>query len=165
MASTAPGAPAQSHSQGREPKKVKVKLTIEEVDRETGKVTRFTSKQESGDPFDNGKGDFDFKDKTRWNAAIRIEIQVKNESGCAMAFAADPLWVSAGSTCPQSPSFEPDEFQVSPGGSALDLTVLDHNKTSGDYGYTLRFESADSKTGFFLLDPVISNGGGGGFQH
>jgi hypothetical protein len=31
------------------------------------------------------------------------------------------------------------------------------------YGYALRLQSRDSRTGFFLLDPVILNGGGGGF--
>ncbi len=161
MASTVPGGTAQSHSQGRPPKKVKVKLTIEEVDRQDGKVTRFTSEQDGGDPFDDGKGNFDFKDRKKWDAAVQIEVKIKNDSGCTMAFAADPLWVSAGSKCPESPSYEPEEFKVLLGGGPLDLTVLDYNKTADSYGYTLRFESADSRTGYFLLDPVIINGGGG----
>jgi hypothetical protein len=160
MASTVPSGTTQSHSGGREPKKVKVRLTIEEVDTQTGKVTRFSSKQESGEPCDDGKGNLNFKDKTKWNAAVRIEFKIKNDSGCTMAFAADPLWVAAGSECPQGPSSQPD-FEVIPPVGELELTVLDKNETIDGYGYTLRFQSTESKTGFFLLDPIITNGGGG----
>lgn len=164
MASTVSGGPAQSHSQGRPPKKVKVKLTIDSVDRQTGKVTGYTPKQESGEPCVDGKGNLDFKDKDKWNAAVQIHFAIKNESGCRMAFASDPFWVAAGSECPEEPSSQPDEFEVMPGRSALELTVMDHNKTSGSYGYALRFESSESTTGYFLLDPIIVNGGGGGYQ-
>jgi len=161
MASTAPGGATQSHSQGREPKKVKVRLTVEAVDREKGRVTSYTSKQESGDPCDDGKGNLNFKDKEKWNGPVRIEISIKNDSGCVMAFAADPLWVMAGAGCPEEPMYQPGEFQVQSGGGGLELTVLDLNTTSEAYGYTLVFDSADSKTGRFLLDPIVTNGGGG----
>lgn len=161
MASTAPGGATQSHTGGREPKKVKLRLTVEEVDRQNGKVTRFTSKQESGEPCDDGKGNLDFKDKEKWDGPVRIEIRIKNDSGCTMAFGTDPLWVMAGPGCPQEPTYEPDEFEVLPCGGALDLIVLDYNRTSGAYGYTLVLESTDSATGRFLLDPIVTNGGGG----
>ena len=162
MASTRPGGAMQTHSGGACTKTVKVRLTIEEVDRQAGKVTRYSSKQESGDHCDDGKGNLDFKDKNKWNGPVEIAFKIKNESGCTMALAADPLWVLSGGGCPEQQAYEPEEFQVVSGTGAMELTVLDLNKIAGAYGYALRFDSADSQTGHFLLDPVITNGGGGG---
>ena len=160
MASRAQGGATQSHSSGRPPKQVKLKMTIEAVDRQTGEVTSYSSKQESGEPCDDGKGNLNFKDKTKWGAAVELVFKIENKSGCAMAFADPPIWVAPGN-CPKSPSSDPD-FQVGNSGE-LDLTVLDLNGTAASYGYTLRFQSSDSQTGFFLLDPIVINGGGGGF--
>ncbi|HEX8215320.1 MAG TPA: hypothetical protein VF582_07615 [Allosphingosinicella sp.] len=162
MASRVSGGMSQSHSGGRPPKKVKVKFTIEAVDRRTGEVTSYRSKQDGGEPCDDGKGNLDFMDKSKWDAPVEIDIKIDNQSDCTMALAQEPLWVVAGS-CPNSPGSEPD-FEVLSSNGALDLTLLDRNSKQGTYGYALRFQSSESQTGFFLLDPVIINGGGGFLQ-
>ncbi|HEV2078515.1 MAG TPA: hypothetical protein VGR19_01270 [Allosphingosinicella sp.] len=162
MATRGSTGATQNHSGGRPPKKVKLKLTIEAVDRETGEVTSYRFKQDSGEPCVNGKGDLDFKDKAKWDAPVEIGFKVDNESGCTMAFADPPLWV-ARDHCPKSPSSEPD-FQVH-SAQGLELTVLDLNGAAATYGYALRFQSGESQTGVFLLDPVVTNGGGGGYEH
>jgi len=158
MASRASAGANPSHSGGRPPKKVKLKLTIEGVDRQTGEITAYSFKQDSGEQCVDRKGDLDFKDKAKWNAAVEIGFKVGNESGCTMAFADTPLWVAAGG-CPRSESSDPN-FQVVSGSGTMDLTIVDLNGSEGTYGYTLRFKSADSQTGFFLLDPIVINGGG-----
>lgn len=160
----------QPKSPKRPPRPAHFRVTINEVNRRTGDVIRWSFSDPGNTKSVDKKGNLNFGNTTEW-PGVELAISLINRTRPKikdLQFADDPVLITKGNQCPKNPNQVPGtigrEFKVRGIGKGRKLELDDFNTEPGDYCYTLRFKSLDSETGYFLLDPVISNGGGGGME-
>ncbi len=127
--------------------------------------------------FENGGGS-STKRELKFDAGpgvYRIEFSLDDDTDFKLDFlqvATEAIWVATGTNCPPpGPGDGGGEicFERDPVGNKL--TIINQNRNKGELCYALRFDGVrqanPEKPGAFvppyMFDPIMSNGGGGGF--